>query len=96
MNLAQLAADALPFGGVARVELERTPGRLTMLVKGTAPRVRLHAEVAGGIAGAPLGEGLAGRWVQAYYLFALVRAAGGTVGAETADGSVSFIASLPG
>ena len=95
MNLAQLAADALPFGGVARVSVEHAPGRLTLIVQGAAPRVRLHAEVAGGIAGAALGDGLAGRWVQAYYLHALVRAAGGTVGAEAVDGSVTFTASLP-
>ena len=95
LNLVQLAADALPFGGVARAELTRTPGRLALIVKGTAPRVRLHSEVSGGLAGEPLGDGLAGRWVQAYYLQALVRAAGGTVAAEAVDGAVTFSAALP-
>ncbi len=96
MNLAQLTADALPFGGVARAGLAREPGRLILTVKGAAPRVRLHAEVAGGMAGEPLGDGLGGRWVQAYYLHALVRAAGGAVSAEAAEGQITFSATLPG
>ena len=95
LNLVQLAADALPFGGVARAELRRSPGRLGLVVTGTAPRVRLHAEVAGGLAGAPLGEGLPGRWVQAYYLHALLEAAGGRVFVEPGEECINFRAVIP-
>ena len=95
LNLAQLAATALPLGGVARIELSRPRGgtRISILARG--PKARLHAEVAAGVAGQPLGEGLSGRWVQAYYLYALMSAAGGRLAARSEEGFVHFQAALP-
>lgn len=95
LNLAQLAADALPYGGTARAEVERTPGRLVLAIKGRAPRILLHPEVSRGLAGEPQGEAIGGRWVQAYYLHALVRAAGGTLGAHLGEEAVTLSASFP-
>ena len=45
--------------------------------------------------GEPLGEGLSGRWVQAWRLHDLVNAAGGMLGAEAGEGEVAFRAVLP-
>jgi histidine phosphotransferase ChpT len=89
LNLAQLAGDALPFGGTARAELARTPIHLALTLTGVAPRVLLHQEVSTGLAGQPLVEGLGGRWVQAFYLQALVRAAGGSVAAQVGAGALT-------
>jgi histidine phosphotransferase ChpT len=95
LNLAQLSASALPMGGVARASLAETGGRLVLTVEGRGPKARLHEEVRAGLAGEPLGEGLGGRWVQAYYLYALVRAAGGVTGAAVEDEAVTRTANLP-
>jgi len=94
VNLAQLAGAALPTGGVARVEAARADG-WTITVTATGGRARLHAEVQAGLAGAPLGEGLAGRWVQAYYAHAIATAAGGRLGAEADETRVVLRAELP-
>jgi histidine phosphotransferase ChpT len=95
VNLAQLAAGALPLGGVARLEvIQDGEGYLvTALAKG--PKARLHAEVRGGLLGEPLGDGLAGRWVQACYVHAVAASAGGRLEAEAADEVVTLRARIP-
>lgn len=97
LNLLQIAAGALATGGVARTTVTTAPdGQCTVLVEAQHARVRMHPDVAAGLAGEPLSEGLAGRWVQAYYLNALVTAAGGTVSATPGEEKISFQAVLPG
>jgi histidine phosphotransferase ChpT len=95
VNLAQLAAGALPVGGTARMQVsqDREGYLLTAFAKG--PKVRLHAEVLGGLTGQPLGDGLGGRWVQAYYVHALAAAAGGHAEAEATNEAVILRARLP-
>jgi histidine phosphotransferase ChpT len=95
INIAQLAAGALPLGGVARIELGHDSEGYLITAAARGPKARLHAEIAGGLAGEPLGDGLAGRWVQAYYVHALTRAAGGRLEAEAADEAVTLRARLP-
>jgi histidine phosphotransferase ChpT len=95
LNLVQLAGAALPVGGTATAKLARTAGQLALVIEAKGPRARLHEEVRSGLAGEPLGEGLAGRWVQAYYLHALVHAADGHVAAQAAEDLVSFAVTLP-
>jgi histidine phosphotransferase ChpT len=95
VNLAQLAAGALPLGGVARAATAQGPDGHVVSVVATGPKARLHAEVADGLSGAPLGDGLGGRWVQAYYVHAIVAAAGGRVAAEADGETVTFRAVLP-
>src|SRR5580658_9012969 len=92
LNLAQLAAGALPVGGLARLDVsqDRDGYRITAFSKG--PKARLHAEVAPGLAGEPLGDGLGGRWVQAYYVHALAAAAGGAAQVEAGEETVTFVA----
>jgi histidine phosphotransferase ChpT len=95
LNMVQLAAGALAVGGVARVSVKVADGWAAVTVEAAGPRARLHAEVHDGLKGMPLGEGLSGRWVQAYYLAALVKAAGGVVAAEASEDHVSFKAAVP-
>ena len=95
VNLAQLAAGALPLGGTARVELTEDREGYLITAAASGPKPRLHAEVAAGLAGEPLGDGLAGRWVQAYYVHALAVAAGGRLEAAADEETVTLRARLP-
>lgn len=95
MNMGQLAASALPTGGVATVHATEQLGRMVIGVDAVGPRARLRAEVASGLRGDPLGEGLGGHWVQAYYLYALLKAAGGEIEFAQSDERVTFRASVP-
>ena len=96
VNLAQLAANALPLGGIARLEVTHGPEGYTVSAVAKGPKARLAAEVQTGLAGGPLGDGLGGRWVQAYYVHVMTRAAGGTIEAETGEEQVTFRALIPG
>ncbi len=96
LNLAQLGAGALPMGGTARVSALVQDGAALIAVEAVGARSRLRPEVARGLAGEPQGEGLSGHWVQAYYLHALLEAAGGRVEAAAEDGRVLLRARAPG
>ena len=95
LNLAQLAAAALPIGGLAKADARRDGGVMRITVDARGPRARLHPEVASGLAGDALGDGLAGRWVQAYYVQAVAKGAGGSLDAQISEDRVSFLATLP-
>lgn len=95
VNIAQLAAGALPLGGVARMELAQDGEGYRITASARGPKARLHAEVAAGLAGEPLGDGLAGRWVQAYYVHALALAAGGRLESAAEEELVTLGARLP-
>ena len=95
LNLAQLGAGALPTGGVARITAAETGERVIIMVEAVGPRARLRPEILGGLRGERLTEGMAGHWVQAYYLHALVTAAEGEVAAEVGEERVVLVARLP-
>jgi histidine phosphotransferase ChpT len=95
VNIAQLAAGALPLGGVARLEVSQDGEGYRVSAVSKGPKARLHAEVRGGLMGEPLGDGLAGRWVQAYYVHAIVGAAGGRLEAEATDEAITMTAHIP-
>jgi histidine phosphotransferase ChpT len=95
LNLAHLAAGAVAMGGVARVSVRSEPGWLALIAEANGPRARLQPEVAAGLKGEALREGLPGRWVQAFCLHAQVSAAGGALAAEPGEGGVLFKAVLP-
>ncbi len=95
LNLAQLGGQALPTGGVARVTAGPEGDAFVIDVDCRGPRARLRAETAEGLRGEPLSEGLAGQWVQAFYLHALVAAAGGSVEAQAGEGQVTARVRLP-
>jgi histidine phosphotransferase ChpT len=95
LNLAQISGGALPTGGQAAVTAKVEDGTLVMAVTSTGPRARLKAEVATGLSGERLTEGLAGQWIQAFWLHEVVRDAGGTLGFETGEERVVITARLP-
>jgi histidine phosphotransferase ChpT len=95
LNIAQLAASALPAGGVATLKAVVADGRVAITADSRGPRARLRPEVLAGLKGEALAEGLGGPWVQAAYLHALVRAAGGQTAVALADDHVSLAAWVP-
>jgi len=95
LNIAQLAASALPAGGVATLRGVAAEGRFLITSDSVGPRARLRPEVLAGLKGEPLVEGLGGPWVQAAYLHALVRAAGGQVAVEVAEDRISLACWVP-
>jgi len=95
LNLAQIAAGALPMGGLARIKAVEADGRIAISIEAEG-RARLRPEVLSGLKGEPLDPGaLGGHWVQAYYLYLLLRDAGGQVAAEASDERVTLAAWVP-
>jgi histidine phosphotransferase ChpT len=94
LNLAQIGAGALPIGGVAAITVTAN-GELSARVRATGARARLRPEVRDGLNGAPLGDGLSGHWVQAYFLRSLVDAAGGFLDIAIEEGEVTVEVRLP-
>ncbi|MDB5454455.1 MAG: hypothetical protein JWP92_40 [Caulobacter sp.] len=95
LNIAQLAAAALPAGGKATLRAVTTDGRVYITAESIGPRARLRPEVLAGLKGEGAGEGLAGTWVQAAYLQALIKAAGGQVAVELSEDKVVLAAWVP-
>ena len=100
LNLAQIGAGALPTGGTARVtaQVQGAGGQgldLLIAVEALGARARLRPEVASGLRGEALSEGLSGHWVQAYYVHVLLKAAGGRVDALVSEGKVVLRARVP-
>jgi histidine phosphotransferase ChpT len=95
LNLAQIGAGAMPTGGVATITAVQDGDFQVVGIRGESPKVRLRAEVIDGLNGKPLGEGLAGHWVQAYYLNRLVAEAGGALSFESSEERMSAQARVP-
>ena len=95
LNLAQLAGGALASGGEVRVTACQRGGEWRLSVVALAARARLYPEVQAGLEGRPRGEGLAGRWVQAAFVHAILHAGGGTVSVTAEMDAVRFTAILP-
>ncbi len=66
-----------------------------MAMEAQGPRARLRPEALGGLKGEPLVEGLSGHWVQAYYLHALLKGAGGGVDCHVSENKVTLRARCP-
>jgi histidine phosphotransferase ChpT len=64
-------------------------------VEAQGARVRLRPEVALGLRGERLAEGLGGHWVQAYYLYAMLKAAGGRVDHAVSEERIILRARVP-
>jgi len=95
LHLAQIGAGALPTGGVARVFAEAGEGEIRLGVECRGPRARLRPEVTTGLSGLPLSEGLPGHWIQAYFLYATLKAAGGRLDYTAVEERVSLRARTP-
>ena len=95
LNLAQMAGAALPTGGTARIRAVQEAGAIAIAAEAAGPRARLRPEVLRGLQGQPLGEGLHGHWVQAYYVHLFLADAGGRVFADVNEERVVFAATVP-
>jgi histidine phosphotransferase ChpT len=95
LNMSQISASALPTGGIALALAELDGADIVITLDARGTRARLRPEVLDGLKGLPLTDGLGGHWVQAYYLHALVMAAGGTCHAEITEERVLLTARLP-
>jgi histidine phosphotransferase ChpT len=95
LNMAQLAASALPTGGSATVTAELEGDKVVLRIEARSNRVRLRPEVVSGLNGERIEGGLSGQWVQAFYLHALVREAGGSLTHHIADDVLALAARVP-
>lgn len=94
-NLAYLTVGALPMGGNAVIQT-RVEGD-SLFIEGFAEgnRARLKPEAAVGLAGERLVEGLAGQWIQPYWLWLTVTEAGGVLHVAVDEGRVALVAKMP-
>jgi histidine phosphotransferase ChpT len=95
LNLAQLGASVLPVGGTAKLSAREGPvGGVRLELEAVGPRAKIRPEAVDGLEGRPFGEGLAGHWVQAFFLRSVVDQAGGklelTVGEERIEVTVGL------
>ncbi|MDP1617072.1 histidine phosphotransferase ChpT [Phenylobacterium sp.] len=96
LNLAQLAGAALPLGGKARLQAVHDGGATVIAVEAIGPKARLRPDIAAGLAGEKLPDGMMhGHWVQAYYVHLFVAEASGRVFAEADEEKITFAATLP-
>ncbi|MEH6663465.1 MAG: histidine phosphotransferase family protein [Brevundimonas sp.] len=95
LNLAQLTGAALPGGGVATVTAREDDGWLTLRGEAEGPRARLKPEAATGLAGERLTEGLAGQWIQPYWLWRTVADQGGALNFVLDENRVTLAARMP-
>ena len=95
VNLAYLTVAALPLGGEAVVQSRVEDGRLHLEGFAVGARARLKPEALAGLKGERLTEGLAGQWIQPYWLWLTVREAGGELHLEVEDGRVVMVARMP-
>ena len=59
------------------------------------PKARLKAEAVTGLKGEQLNEGLAGQWIQGFWLAAIVREAGGTLDFDLGEDMVTLTIRIP-
>lgn len=95
INLAYLTVSALPTGGAAVVTARREGGQLFLIGSAEGARARLKSEAVVGLKGERLAEGLAGQWIQPYWLWLTAREAGGRLDLTMEEGRVSLMARLP-
>lgn len=94
LNLAYLAMGALPSGGTATLTTRRDGDTLMIRARSEGNRARLKPEALTGLSGHRLTEGLAGQWIQPYWLWLTISETNGKLDVTTQDGSVEFVARL--
>lgn len=95
LNLAQIAGHALPMGGEATITVKAASDGIVMATVSRGPKARLKAEAVTGLKGEQLNEGLAGQWIQGFWLAAVVREAGGTLDFEVGEDLVALTIRIP-
>lgn len=95
INLAYLTVGALPMGGNAVIETRVENGALHLSGQADGARARLKPEALTGLNGLRLSEGLAGQWIQPYWLWLTVTEGGGRLTTTVEDGRVVLAAVMP-
>lgn len=95
INLAYLTVGALPLGGEAVVEARLEGGLLSIEGRAAGGRARLKPEAVAGLSGQRLVEGLAGQWIQPYWLWLTANEAGGALHLQIEDSLVVMTARMP-
>ena len=95
VNLAYLTVAALPMGGAATVGARRDGAQIVIKGLAEGARARLKPEAATGLQGHRLTEGLAGQWIQPYWLWLTADQHGGTLAVEAVEGRVSMTVRMP-
>lgn len=95
VNLAYLIVAALPMGGAATVAVRHEGAQLIIEGVAEGARARLKPEAVTGLAGQRLTEGLAGQWIQPYWLWLTADQHGGTLAVEAVEGKVSMTVRMP-
>ena len=95
VNLAYLIVGALPMGGAATVTVRHEGARLVIEGLAEGARARLKPEAVTGLSGQRLTEGLAGQWIQPYWLWLTAAQHGGTLAVEAVEGRVSMTVRMP-
>ncbi|WGM30212.1 histidine phosphotransferase family protein [Brevundimonas sp. NIBR11] len=95
VNLAYLIVGALPMGGAATVAVRHEGAQIVIDGIAEGARARLKAEAATGLSGRRLSEGLAGQWIQPYWLWLTADQHGGSLAVEAVEGRVSMTVRMP-
>lgn len=95
VNLAYLTVGALPMGGQAVVQTRTEDGWLYLEGFAEGARARLKPEAAVGLKGQRLTEGLAGQWIQPYWLWLTATQAGGSLHVMVEEGRIAIVARMP-
>ncbi|MEG0817897.1 MAG: histidine phosphotransferase family protein [Brevundimonas sp.] len=95
INLAWMTLGALPTGGVATITARQEGERLLLIGSAEGNRARLKPEALTGLKGERLTEGLAGQWIQPYWLWLAVNETGGRLDVAADEGRVGLIAQMP-
>ena len=91
----ELAGAALPMGGEATISARHDGGEVVLTTVSKGTKARLKAEMATGLKGELLNEGLAGQWIQGFWLAAVVREAGGRLDLDLGEERVSIAIRMP-
>ena len=95
INLAWMTLGALPTGGMAAITIRREDDRMLLIGSAEGARARLKPEALTGLKGERLTEGLAGQWIQPYWLWLAVYENGGRLDVASDEGRVGLIARVP-
>ncbi|MDC7683206.1 histidine phosphotransferase family protein [Asticcacaulis sp. BYS171W] len=95
MNLGYIAGNALPTGGIATLTREETDTTIVLKSDSKGNRARLKPEAIEGLAGQPLSDGLTGQWIQPFWLYSVVKEAGGTLEVTAEPDHLSLTITLP-
>ncbi|MNQ58765.1 hypothetical protein D3C85_729820 [compost metagenome] len=90
-----MTLGALPTGGVATVTTRQDGDHLLLIGSAEGNRARLKPEALTGLKGERLTEGLAGQWIQPYWLWLAVDEVAGRLDVACDEGRVGLIARTP-